>query len=119
LRQYLAAGHVGIDILGGIQTIPERRLGAIGEKRRGPIVVANHTVAMRCTIGTNLVATVPRRVAESEAGNPALEILRAPPLFGTFKHLMAWHPRMNSDAGHVWLRSIIRGAGRQITIEKR
>jgi DNA-binding transcriptional LysR family regulator len=116
LKQYLAAEHVGIDILGGIQTIPEHRLAAIGEKRHCPIVVAYHSVAMRCLIGTNLVATVPRRVAELEVNNPALKILKAPPVLGTFKYLMAWHPRMNSDAGHVWLRSIIRDAGRQITI---
>lgn len=117
LKQYLAAEHVGIDILGGIQTIPERRLAAIGEKRRCPIVVANHTVAMRCAIGTNLVATVPRRVADLEAGNAALKILKAPRVFGTFRYLMAWHTRMNSDAGNIWLRSIIRDAGREITIE--
>jgi DNA-binding transcriptional LysR family regulator len=119
LKQYLAAEHVGIDILGGIQTIPEQRLAAIGEKRHCPMVVAYHTTAMKCVMGTNLVATVPRSVAELEAGNPALKILKAPPVLGTFKYLMAWHARMNSDAGNVWLRSIIRDAGRQITLEKR
>jgi DNA-binding transcriptional LysR family regulator len=119
LKQYLAAEHVGIDILGGIQTIPEQRLAAIGEKRHCPMVVAYHTTAMKCVMGTNLVATVPRSVAELEGDNPALKILKAPPVLGTFKYLMAWHTRMNSDAGNVWLRSIIRDAGRQITLEKR
>jgi DNA-binding transcriptional LysR family regulator len=119
LKQYLAAEHVGIDILGGIQTIPESRLAAIGERRRCPIVVAYHNAGMRCVMGTDLVATVPRRVAELEANNPALKILKAPPVLGTFQYLMAWHPRMNSDAGHVWLRSIIRDAGRQVTMGKR
>jgi len=30
LKQYLAADHIGIGILGGIQTIPEKRLTTIG-----------------------------------------------------------------------------------------
>jgi DNA-binding transcriptional LysR family regulator len=64
LKQYLAAGHIGIDIVGGIQTIPEKKLAAIGAKRHCPMVVSYHTTAMRSVIGTNLVATVPRRIAQ-------------------------------------------------------
>jgi DNA-binding transcriptional LysR family regulator len=67
--------------------------------------------------GTNLVATVPRRMAELEAANPAIKILKAPEVLGRFKYLMAWHPRMNTDAAHVWLRSLIREAGHRISLE--
>jgi DNA-binding transcriptional LysR family regulator len=117
LKQYLAADHIGVDIVGGIQTIPEKRLSAIGAKRHCPIVVPYHTTAMRSVAGTNLVATVPRRMAELEASNPCVRIVNAPAALGEFKYLMAWHPRMNSDAAHVWLRSIIRDAGKAISIE--
>jgi len=116
LKQYLAAEHIGISILGGIQTIPEKRLAAIGAKRRCPLWVPYHTAAMRSLIGTNLIATVPRRMAEAEASNPAIRILKAPAVLGTFKYLMAWHPRMNTDAAHTWLRSTIRQAGERISI---
>jgi hypothetical protein len=47
LKQYLAADHIGINIVGGIQTIPEKRLAAIGAKRHCPMVVPFHTAAMR------------------------------------------------------------------------
>jgi hypothetical protein len=60
-----------------------------------------HTTAMRSLVGTNFVATVPRRVAELEASNPAIKILKAPAALGTFKYLMSWHPRMNTDAAHT------------------
>ena len=116
LKQYLAADHIGISILGGIQTIPEKRLAAIGAKRRCPIWVPYHTTALRSLVGTNLVATVPRRMAELEASNPAIKILKAPAVLGTFKYLMSWHPRMNTDAAHTWLRSTLREAGRRISI---
>jgi hypothetical protein len=51
-------------------------------------------------------------MAELEASNPAIKMLKAPAVLGTFKYLMAWHPRMTSDAAHVWLRSTIRQAAK-------
>jgi hypothetical protein len=42
-----------------------------------PHLGAYHTTAMRSFISTNLVATVPRRMAELEASNPAIKILKA------------------------------------------
>lgn len=115
LKQYLAADHIGINIVGGIQTIPEKRLSAIGAKRHCPMVVPFHTTAMRSLIGTHLIATVPRSMARLEASNPAVRIVKAPAVLGTFKYLMAWHPRMKTDAAHIWLRSIIRQAGKEIS----
>jgi DNA-binding transcriptional LysR family regulator len=77
--------------------------------------VPYHTTAMRSLIGTGLVATVPRRIAELEVSNPSVRIVKAPAVLGTFKYLMTWHPRMNTDAAHIWLRSIIRKAGKAIS----
>jgi len=56
-------------------------------------------------------------MAELEASNSAIKILQAPAELGRFKYLMIWHPRMNTDAAHVWLRSIVRDAGKQISLE--
>jgi DNA-binding transcriptional LysR family regulator len=114
LKQYLAAEHIGISILGGIQTIPEK-MAAIGAKRRCPLRVPYHTTAMRSLTSTNLLATVPGRMAEPEASKLAIKILRAPAVLGTFKYLMSWHPRMNTDAAHTWLRSTIRETGKRIS----
>jgi hypothetical protein len=33
----------------------------------------------------------------------------------SFQYLMAWHPRMNTDAAHEWLRSTMREAGKTLT----
>lgn len=115
LKQYLAASHIGVGILEGVQTIPEKRLAAVGGKRHCAIWVPYFTAAIRSVAGTNLIATVPRRIAEFESRNPALKILKPPEVLGKFKYLMAWHPRMNSDAAHVWLRTVIRQAGRSLS----
>lgn len=114
LRQYLSADHVAVDIIGGIQTMPERHLAAIGEKRRCPLTVAHHTVAMRVAAITDMIATVPRRMAVPEARNQAVKLLEAPAVLGSFKYVMIWHPRMSTDAAHAWLRSTIRELGRQL-----
>jgi len=115
LKQYLAVSHIGVSILGGLQTIPEKCLASVGERRHCPIWVPYFATAIRSVAGTRLIATVPRRMAEMEARNPALKILKPPGIFGRFKYLMAWHPRMNTDAAHLWLRATIREAGKSLS----
>ena len=62
--------------------------------------------------GTNLIATMPKRLAMDYAQNPELKILKAPKPLDAFSCLMVWHPRMNSDAAHIWLRqTIVKVAG--------
>jgi DNA-binding transcriptional LysR family regulator len=108
LKQYLAAQHVGVGIWGELQTLPDKRLAGIGEKRRCPIWVPYFTAAVRCAPGTYLLATVPSRIARFESTNLSLRILKPPEVLGRFNYLMAWHPRMNTDAAHLWLRRAIR-----------
>ena len=115
LKQYLNAKHVAVDIIGGVQTHPDRSLAAIGEKRRCPLVVAQHTVAMRVAAVTDMIATVPRRIALLEAPKTVTKILEGPPALGSFRYVMIWHEIMQSDAAHVWLRSTIRELGRQLS----
>lgn len=115
LKQYVAADHVAVDIIGGVQTHPDKQLAAIGEKRRCPLVVAQHTVAMRVAAVTGMIATVPRRMALLEAPKKVTKILEGPAALGSFQYVMIWHPRMQTDAAHIWLRSIIREAGKAVS----
>jgi DNA-binding transcriptional LysR family regulator len=108
LKQYLAAEHVAIHVIGGIQTPVQKHLAAIGEKRRCPFVVAHHTVAMRVASVTNMIATVPRTMAVLESLNKEIRLLDAPAVLGKLKIVMTWHPRMQTDSAHVWLRSTTR-----------
>jgi DNA-binding transcriptional LysR family regulator len=109
LKQYLAAEHVGVGIWNEQQTLPDKRLAGIGAKRQCPIWVPYFTAAVRCVPGTHLLATVPTRIARFEAKSLPLRMLKPPDVLGGFKYLMAWHPRMNTDAAHLWLRQSIRG----------
>jgi hypothetical protein len=44
----------------------------------------------------------------------AIRILKAPPEITGFKYLMIWHPRVNTDAAHIWLRELISRIGKSI-----
>jgi DNA-binding transcriptional LysR family regulator len=115
LKRYMAAQHVGVGIWGELQTLPDKRLAGIGEKRRCPIWVPYFTAAVRCVPGTHLLATVPSRIARLESTNLSLRILKPPEVLGRFNYLMAWHPRMNTDAAHIWLRRAIQETGKALS----
>jgi hypothetical protein len=44
-----------------------------------------------------------------------LKVLKAPGEITGFKYLMIWHPRVNTDAAHAWLRGEIRRIGKKIS----
>jgi DNA-binding transcriptional LysR family regulator len=70
---------------------------------------------MRVAGVTDMIATVPRRMALLEAPRKVTKILEAPAELGSFKYVMIWHERMQSDAAHVWLRSAIRVLGSELS----
>jgi hypothetical protein len=43
-------------------------------------------------------------------GNPQLRLVKAPTELVGFHFLMAWHPRLDSDARHAWLREAVKSA---------
>jgi hypothetical protein len=42
---------------------------------------------------------------------PAIKVFKAPPEVGGFRYVMIWHPRVNTDAAHSWLRATMRHVG--------
>jgi DNA-binding transcriptional LysR family regulator len=115
LKQYLGASHIGVTIFGGMQTVPEKRLAAAGVKRHCPIWVSCFSNAIHSVAGTRLIATVPKRIGLYEGHNQALKIIKAPKVISGFSYLMAWHPRMNTDAAHMWLRRTVQEVGQNIS----
>lgn len=114
LKQYLDASHVGVGVLTGRQTIPDQRLAALGHKRTWAVEVPYFTAAVRCVRGTDLIATVPRRLAELDRHSPDVKFVQPPAELKGFRYLMIWHPRLHTDAAHVWLRSIVAAVGKEV-----
>jgi DNA-binding transcriptional LysR family regulator len=108
VKQYLEAEHVGLSGVAGSRFTPEKSPGTKGDKRRVVIRVPYSAAAIRCVAGTTLIATLPKRFAVIEQHNPTIRILQPPAQLSGFKYFMIWHPRVNTDAAHVWLRTAIR-----------
>jgi len=114
LTQYMKAEHISISILGGIQVAPDKPLAARGYKRQVAIHVPYFEAAIRSVRGTKLIATVPRRFVAGMGLNSAIKILKPPPEIAGFRYVMTWHPRLNTDAAHSWLRATIRQIGANV-----
>lgn len=111
LPQYLQAKHICISIQGGIQVAPDKPLAARGLKRQIALHVPYFEAAVRCVRGTDLMATVPKKLMDGTIPNPSIRLLKPPPEIGSFRYVMTWHPRLNSDAAHTWLRATMRQIG--------
>jgi hypothetical protein len=63
------------------------------------------------TAMTALSQRLPARAKENSSvvrGNRELRVVKAPRELHPFHFLMAWHPRLNTDPRHVWLREATR-----------
>src|SRR6202795_3370481 len=108
LKHYLAASHIVVATYGGVQTIPDTHLAAGGAKRSSFVRVPYFGVALQCLPGTDLVLTLTTGMTSAVKRNRDLRLVKAPQELRPFYFLMAWHPRLNSDPPHVWLRETMR-----------
>jgi len=108
LKQYVASSHIVVSTLPGVQTIPDKQLAAVGAKRSSCIRVPYFGVALQCLPGTQLVLTLTSGLTSAVRRDRRLRLLKAPQELHAFHFLMAWHPRLNSDPRHVWLREAMR-----------
>ena len=108
LKQYLEATHIALSTFGGIQTLPDLGLAAKGLKRRVSFTAPYFAAAMEGVVGTKLIATVPRSISLLGEWRSKVRVLEAPKEFRHFTYYMLWHPRLNSDAAHIWLRGCVQ-----------
>jgi DNA-binding transcriptional LysR family regulator len=111
LNDYLHYPHVIVDVLGGQQTLIENKLANSGLRRVVGLRVPYFAAAVNVVPGTNLIATVPRRIANLYATTGQSQVVDAPLELAPFDYIMAWHPRLSDDPAHRWLRQLIAAAG--------
>lgn len=107
---YIAFGHViawrqGLDL-----GLVDETLGASGLKRDVVASVDGFAAALALARGSDLVATVPEKhTAGLRAGMHSFAL---PLPVKPFTISLLWHPRLDGDAAHRWLRECIRTACR-------
>ncbi|WP_068092440.1 LysR family transcriptional regulator [Novosphingobium rosa] len=72
-----------------------------------PAVVYDSQTAAAIVARTDMVACIPRRIAEREKRGEDIVVLMAACPPQTINLAMVWHNRRRSDLGHMWLRSLI------------
>jgi DNA-binding transcriptional LysR family regulator len=107
LKRYLSADHLTVSVLDSVQTIPDKRLAALGLTRRSTIRVPYFGAALECLPGTNLVLTATSGIAQIAKRQPDLCVLEAPAELTGFAFQAVWHPRLDSDSAHTWLRETL------------
>jgi DNA-binding transcriptional LysR family regulator len=91
----------------GLETGPvDEALEPLGLKREIAAIVSGFSAALALVRGSDLIATVPERHTGSlRAG---LHSFPLPVPVPTFTVSLLWHPRMDADPAHRWLRGCVR-----------
>lgn len=63
---------------------------------------------------TDLVLTVPRRLAKITAVMAGVRVVEAPREIKSFPYFVAWHPRLTNEPAHEWFREQLRSAVRTV-----
>jgi DNA-binding transcriptional LysR family regulator len=108
LKRYAEANHVVVSLHDSMQAFPDKRLLRLGIKRKAKLKVPFFLAALESAESSSLIATVPRRFAEKYAKHLQVRVVAAPPELGRYEYWMAWHPRLNTDSAHQWLRREVR-----------
>jgi DNA-binding transcriptional LysR family regulator len=109
-ERFAALQHVLIAPGGQPGGLVDEALSRLNLERRVTVGVPHFLSAPYLVVDSDLVATVPERLARLVSRSLALEV-REPPIpvpgFGVFLY---WHRRFQDDPAHVWLRSQIVAA---------
>lgn len=106
--RYAAGKHIAVSRL-GLETGPiDETLKLLGLERELVTIVGGFSVALALARSTDLIASVPER----HTGNLRVGMHSFPLPISTPEVIVSllWHPRMDADPAHRWLRGCVREA---------
>jgi DNA-binding transcriptional LysR family regulator len=107
--RYAACSHVVASRRGLVQGPIDNMLASLGLSRHVALVVPSHTSALDVVAKSDLVGAVPASLAGRLAGaRQTLKVFNLPFETRVMAIGQAWHPRLDNDAAHRWLRTKIR-----------
>ncbi len=104
LERFVEHPHVVVSPQGRGKTNVDPVLGARGLSRRVAVRLSSFLTVPFLVRSTDLIATVPRRVAERFASLSGLVQVETPVPVPPVKLMAYWHPRWDVDPGHRWFR---------------
>jgi DNA-binding transcriptional LysR family regulator len=110
LKDYLAATHVRVSVLGSTQDPIDVALEARGHSRRIALTLPHFSVLASVVELTGYVATLSRRLVALQSRRFDVS-LRDPPIsLGSRPTRMIWHERTEADEGARFFRQLIKDA---------
>ncbi|MFN0191311.1 MAG: LysR family transcriptional regulator [Aestuariivirga sp.] len=103
LRAYLAREHALVSFSGERRGIVDAALAEKGHQRRIRAVFPLFLPALAAVAETDLIATLPRRLAATQACRFGLGINEPPVGLRAFPVRAIWHPRSHNDPKIAWL----------------
>ncbi|HPO25056.1 MAG TPA: LysR family transcriptional regulator [Arenimonas sp.] len=103
--RYAAGRHILVSRKGLEKGDPDEALAAVDLTREISTIVSGFSAALALARDSDLIATVPRRHTENlRSGMYSFSLPVSTPEFTVS---MLWHPRMDGDAAHRWLRGCV------------
>lgn len=103
--RYVSGGHILVSRRGFDKGPLDEALSATGIEREIVTIVGGFAAALALARDSDLIATVPERhTGNLRAGLHSFPLPVATPEFTVS---MLWHPRMDADAAHRWLRGCV------------
>ena len=105
-ERYAAGGHISVSRRGLDKGPVDEALAALQLERQVATIVAGFSTALALARATDLIAAVPERHTENlRAGMHSFAL---PVSLPEFTVAMLWHPRLDADPVHRWLRGCVR-----------
>jgi DNA-binding transcriptional LysR family regulator len=111
LERYLSYPHASVTLAEGRQGIIDEVLDEKGLQRRVQLKIPYFASAAWTIEHSDMVLTVPKRLASRLAKIARVRLIAPPIELVEFRYIQVWHPRMDSDLAHQWLRRMFAEAG--------
>ena len=116
LRAFLSLKHVVLaPDQRSVRNLAEDALSSKGLKRTIGAFVSSFNAMPFIVAESDMIAVLPRRVAEKFKFLSTIQILPSPFRFQAFETSLAWHPRVHHDSASQWLRSLIVNASEHLS----
>jgi len=113
LKRYCDLGHIVVSVRPDLPGPVNEALAAKGLERRVVMHLPHFAAAPLIVAQTDLIVTLPRRLALQYADSASLQLAPPPLELEQFTLFQAWHERSAHDAGHRWLRNTIQEESRK------
>lgn len=106
--RYASGRHVLVSRRGRDKSTFDEALESLGSEREIAVVVSGFSSAIALARSSDMIATVPER--HTRALREGMHTFRLPVPAPEITVSMLWHPRVDGDAAHRWLRRCVREA---------